>query len=122
MSALPSALQSSLAGQLAALNAQLAPTPLRVLPPFKAVPPPEDPTVTVSLRVALEAVTALRSEAAGLKAAAMSGRGSTDDLAAAWYRYEGAQAALNALAPLVESAVEENTRRRAEWRREQGRG
>ena len=44
MSALPSFSTAALAAQLAALDAQLAPTPLRVLPMFTAPDPPEDPT------------------------------------------------------------------------------
>ncbi len=122
MSALPSSLRSALASQLAALDAQLAPTPLRVLPPFKAVPPPEDPTVTVSLRVASQIELALRMAASELAAGARATHGHSEDVAAAHMRASDMQAALDAFAPVIAAAVEENRRRRAEWRRQQGRG
>jgi hypothetical protein len=116
-------LRSSLSAQLAALDAKLAPAPLRVLPMFTAQDPPEDPTVTVSLRVAGQIELALRMAARELSAAARATHGpSSEDVAAAHMRASDMQSALDAFEPLISAAVEENRRRRAEWRRQQGRG
>ena len=118
-----SALRSALVAQLAALDAQLAPAPLRVLPQLTVVPEPEDPTVTVSLRVAGQIELALRMAARELEAGARATHGpSSEDVAAAWMRASDMQAALDAFIPVISAAVEENRRRRAEWRRQQGRG
>jgi len=115
------ALRSILTAQLASLDAQLAP-PLRVLP-FKVVPEPEDPTVTVSLRAAVQIELALSMAARELQAGARATHGpSSEDVAAAWMRASDMQAALDTVAPLVSAAAEENRRRRAEWRSQQGRG
>lgn len=121
MSALPSFSATALAAQLKALEAKLSPAPVRV-PRFVDGPPaPEEATVTVPLRVALEAQAALYQYAAQLEQAARQATGDSNDRAGAWYRASSASTALEALTPLVEAARQENRRRwaehKAEWDR-----
>ena len=77
-------------------------------------PRPEEPTVTLPLRVAREAETALCRCAAQLEAAARACGGDTQDRAGAWGRWSSAATALESLRPLVEAARQENRRRWAE--------
>jgi hypothetical protein len=119
VSALSPALRSSLAAQLDALDASLAPVPPPAPRVFSTPPVPEAPTVTLPLSVALEAQGALYRYAAQLEAAAKATHGPTsDDVAAAYMRAGSASVALEAMNPLVEAARQENRRRHAEHREE----
>lgn len=110
---------------LKALEAALAPmtTPASVRVPrlIDGPPAPEEPTVAIPLRVALEAQTALYHYAAQLEQAARRATGDSNDLAGAWTAASAASTALEALRPLVEAARQENRRRwaehKAEWDR-----
>jgi hypothetical protein len=104
-----------LAGQLATLDAALFPAPVQFRP-FVQPEPPEDATVTISLRTAQEALVALRDHARVLEAAAASCHGHSDDVATAHYRARAARLALDELLPAETAACAENSRRRAEWR------
>lgn len=104
-----------LVSQLAALDAALFPAPVQFRQ-FVQPAPPEDPTVTVPLRVALEAQAALYQYGALLEQAAAAATGNSNDVAMAYDRAARTKAALEALRPLVAAATEENSRRRAEWR------
>jgi hypothetical protein len=121
MSALPSVRTAALAAQLKALEAQLSPAPVRAPRLIDGPPAPEEPTVVLPLRVALEAQTALYQYAAQLEQAARQATGDSNDLAGAWYAASSASTALEALKPLVEAARQENRRRwaehKAEWDR-----
>ncbi len=121
MSALPSFSATALAAQLKALEAKLSPAPIRVPRLVDGPPAPEEPTVAVPLKVALEAQTALYQYAAQLEQAARKATGDSNDIAGAWYRASSASTALEALAPLVEAARQENRRRwdahNQEWNR-----
>ncbi len=95
--------------------------PIRVPRLVDGPPAPEEPTVAVPLKVALEAQAALYQYAAQLEQAARRAAGDSNDVAGAWYRASSASAALEALKPLVEAARQENRRRwaehKAEWNR-----
>jgi hypothetical protein len=109
------ALRTVLAGHLAALDAQLAPAPVRVRQ-FEQPEPPEDATVTISLRTAQQALMALRDHVRVLEAAAAASHGHSEDIATAYYRARAARLALDELLPAETAATAENGRRRAEWR------
>lgn len=117
MSAIAPSLRTALAEQLAQMDAALAPAPPKPLRLFADRPGPVEPAVAVPIRVANEALTALRRYTEQLEAAARATHGPTsDDVAAAYDRWGSARIALEAFEPLVTEAVEENRRRHAEWR------
>lgn len=116
MSVLAPALRTVLAGHLAALDAQLAPAPAVRTRPFVQPDPPEDATVTISLRTAQQALVALRDHVRVLEAAAAASHGHSEDVATAYHRARAARLALDELLPAETAAREENYRRHAEWR------